>query len=202
MQLVGTYTSPFARKIRVMLIDKGLSHAFLNESPHEAASRVPAYNPLGKVPALVADSGEIFFDSPVIADYLETLGAAPFFLPADRLEAVRVKQLEALADGVTDAAVLALMESRRPAALQSAAWVERQWGKVHRGLAELQKYAAGRAWLLGDAMSLADIATASMWDWLTFRFPQQGLAAQYPALAAWAAPVLARPAFQATVPRA
>lgn len=195
MQLIASLTSPYARKIRVILAEKGLSHVFVNDPPWEAGTHIANFNPLGKVPALIADNGEVFFDSPVIAEYIETLGAAPFLLPADRLEAVRVKQLEALADGVLDAAVLVLLEGRRPAAQQSDSWKARQWSKVELGLAAFNRLTDGRAWLYGETMTLADIAAAIMVGWLGFRFPQFDLASKYPALAAWAAPLLARPSF-------
>ena len=202
MQAIVSLSSPYARKIRVILHEKGLSCQQIIDLPHEARARAPEFNPLGKVPALVADDGEIFFDSPVIAEYLETLGAEPSLLPEDRLEAVRVKQLEALADGVLDAAVIVLLEGRRPPEQQSEAIKERQWGKVERGLAALQAAASGKTWLHGDRFSLADIAVAIAVAWLDFRFPDYGVASHYPQLAAWAAPVLARPSFQATLPQA
>ena len=114
MKLLASLTSPYARKIRIVLAEKALPFELVVDSPWEANTRVPEVNPLGKVPVLVADSGETFFDSPVIAGYLETVGALPALLPTDALDAVRVRQTEALADGVTDAAVTALLESRRP----------------------------------------------------------------------------------------
>ena len=105
MKLLASLTSPYARKIRVILAEKALPFELVVDSPWEANTRIPELNPLGKVPVLVADSGETFFDSPVIAGYLDTLGAPPALLPGDALDAVRVRQTEALADGVTDAAV-------------------------------------------------------------------------------------------------
>ncbi|GAA5175717.1 glutathione S-transferase [Niveibacterium umoris] len=202
MRLIASLTSPYARKIRVLLHEKGLPFALIPDNPHEPANMVSQHNPLGKVPALIADDGRAWFDSPVIAEYLETLAAAPYFLPADRLAAVEVKQVEALADGITDAGVLVLLEARRPAAQQSEAWRARHWGKVEHGLAALDTAIAGRDWFVGSGMTLADIAVGCMWGWLNFRFPQADLASRYPALAAWGAMLLARPAFVQTQPPA
>lgn len=202
MQLIASLTSPFARKIRVQLAEKGLPFVLVPENPHDPASPIGRFNPLGKVPALVADDGRTWFDSPVIAEYIETLSAAPFFLPADRLAALEVRQVEALADGVTDAGILVLMESRRAAEQQSEAWRARQWGKVESGLNALQSLVAGRTWVVGDAMSLADIAIGCMWGWLLLRFPHAGLPAQYPALAAWVERLMQRPSFAQTHPPA
>lgn len=202
MQLIASLTSPYARKIRVQLAEKGLPYVLLHENPHDPASTLGQYNPLGKVPALIADDGRVWFDSPVIAEYLETLPAAPFLLPADRLVALEVRQLEALADGITDAGVLVLLEGRRPAEQQSEAWRARHWAKAERGLAALDARIAGRSWFVGEAMSLADIAVGCCWSWLNFRFPHAGLATKFPALSAWATVVLQRPAFAQTHPPA
>lgn len=122
MKLVASLTSPYARKIRVALAEKNLPFELEVDIPWLADTRVPSYNPLGKVPALVADDGELWFDSPVIAEYLDTL-AGPLLLPADRAAALPVRQAEALADGITDAAVAAFLESHRPP--------EKQIGRAH-----------------------------------------------------------------------
>lgn len=104
MKLIGSYTSPFVRKISVILLEKRIPFEFVNESPYSEDNGVARYNPLGKVPALVTDDGECWFDSPVIAQYLELLGVAPPMLPSDPRAALRMRQLEALADGVMEAA--------------------------------------------------------------------------------------------------
>ena len=108
MKLIVSLTSPYARKIRIVLAEKGLPFDQEVDIPWLAETHVPDFNPLGKVPALVADDGEVWYDSPVIAEYLETLGG-PALLPADRLAALPVRQAEALADGITDAAVAAFL---------------------------------------------------------------------------------------------
>jgi len=200
MQLVTSLTSPFGRKLRVMLLEKGLPHELLKEAANTPGSRVPEFNPLGKVPALVTDAGETLIESSVIAGYIETLNAAPRFLPLDPLEAVRVRALEALADGVADAGMLVFNERQRPPELQSAAWIERQWTKVTRGLAALETKAQGRTWLHGDAMTLADITLACVLGWLDLRFAQEKIGETYPGLAAWAAPIAARASFRETEP--
>ena len=119
MKLIGSYTSPFVRKISVILLEKRIPFEFVNESPYSESNGVARYNPLGKVPALVTDDGECWFDSPVIAQYLELLGVAPPMIPADPRAALRMRQLEALADGVMEAAQALVREKARPAAQQS-----------------------------------------------------------------------------------
>ena len=201
MKLVASLTSPYARKIRVALAEKSLPFELEVDIPWLADTRVPDYNPLGKVPALVADDGELWFDSPVIAEYLDTL-AGPLLLPADRAAALPVRQAEALADGITDAAVAAFLEGMRPAERQDPAAIERQLGKISRGLAVLEARVAQRKGCAGEALSIADIAIGCTLGYLDFRFAHLGWRAAHPQLAAWAAGLLARPSFTATAPPA
>ncbi len=125
---------------------------------------------------LITDEGETFFDSPVIAGYLETLGAPPALLPPAGLDAVRVRQTEALADGVTDAAVAALLESRRPDGERSEREIARQKDKIDRGLAELERRLDGRHAFNGGPIQLGDIAVAVALGYLDLRFPDARLA--------------------------
>lgn len=201
MKLVASLTSPYARKIRVALAEKSLPFELEVDIPWLADTRVPSYNPLGKVPALVADDGELWFDSPVIAEYLDTL-AGPLLLPADRAAALPVRQAEALADGITDAAVAAFLEGMRPAERQDPAAIERQLGKISRGLAVLEARVAQRKGCAGEALSIADIAIGCTLGYLDFRFAHLGWRASHPQLAAWAAGLLARPSFTTTAPPA
>jgi glutathione S-transferase len=202
MKLFASLTSPYARKIRIVLAEKKLPFELVVDSPWEANTLVPEVNPLGKVPVLVSDDGEVFFDSPVIAGYLETLDAPPPLLPREALAAVRVRQTEALADGITDAAVTALLESRRPGGERSDAVIARQMEKVARGLDVLEQRAAGRTWLHGDALGLGDIAAAVALGYLDLRFPDFGWRDGHPALTALAERMFARPSFADTVPPA
>jgi glutathione S-transferase len=201
MKLVASLTSPYARKIRVALAEKSLPFELEVDIPWLADTRVPSYNPLGKVPALVADDGELWFDSPVIAEYLDTL-AGPLLLPADRTAALPVRQAEALADGITDAAVAAFLEGMRPAERQDPAAIERQLGKISRGLTALEARVAQRKGCAGEALNLADIAIGCTLGYLDFRFAHLGWRAAHPQLAAWAAGLLARPSFTTTAPPA
>lgn len=202
MKLFASLTSPYARKVRIILAEKSLPFELVVDSPWESATRVPDLNPLGKVPVLVLDDGEVFFDSPVIAAYLETLHAPPALIPLDPLEAVRVRQTEALADGIIDAAVTALLESRRPDGERSDSVIGRQMGKIGRGLAVLDKRIAGRPWFHGEAMGLGDISAAVALGYLDLRFPAIDWRGQHPALKALAERMFARPSFVATVPPA
>ena len=142
MKLIGSYTSPFVRKISVMLLEKGMAFEFVNDPPYEPGSRVVELNPLAKVPVLVADDGAVFYDSRVIAEYLEMLFVAPAFLPVERAAALRIRQVEALADGVTEAAATLFRESKRASEKQDENWILRQRDKLTHGLDALEKLAA------------------------------------------------------------
>ncbi len=202
MKLLASLTSPYARKIRIVLAEKALPFELVVDSPWEANTRVPTINPLGKVPVLITDDGEAFFDSPVVAGYLETLDAAPRLLPADALARVRVRQTEALADGVTDATVAALLESRRPDGERSAGEIARQFDKVERGLSGLERRLGERDWFDGDALQLGDIAAGVCLAYLDLRFADFDWRGRHPALARFGARLFARPSFADTVPPA
>ncbi|WP_337264757.1 MULTISPECIES: glutathione S-transferase [unclassified Serratia (in: enterobacteria)] len=200
MKLIGSETSPFVRKIAVMLLEKGREFEFVNDPPFEPGSRVVEYNPLGKVPVLIADDGEVFYDSRVIAEYLELQALAPAFLPADRQAALRIRQVEALADGVTEAAATLFRESKRAPEKQDEAWILRQRQKVLHGLDALEKLAQQRALLNAEQLTLADIATGCALGYLNFRRIVPNWCVDRPALIKLAERLFARESFTRTMP--
>lgn len=160
---------------------------------------VARYNPLGKVPALVTDDGECWFDSPVIAQYLELLGVAPPMIPADPRAALRMRQLEALADGVMEAAQALVREKARPGAQQSEQELLRQREKVARGLDRLEACAAD-GMLRGDEVNLATISTACAIAYLNFRRVAPGWCATRPQLVKLVDALFQRASFARTEP--
>jgi len=202
MKLTASQTSPYARKIRILLAEKGIEFDLIEDSPWESDSGVPAINPLGKVPVLETDDAEVFFDSPVIAGYIETLDLPPHFIPDDAMEALRVRQTEALADGILDAALLVRLESLRPADAQLPESVERQKHKIERALLSLEARLVAGHWFHQDKMSLADIAVGCALEYLDFRLGEMCWRERYPRLTEFAARIGARPSFVATRPAA
>lgn len=200
MKLIGSLTSPYVRKVRIALIEKKLPYEFVNDSPWSADTHVSDYNPLGKIPALLTDSGDNLFDSNILLDYIEQSAPTPALLPSDRRELLAVKQLIALADGITDAGIAILLEGRRPSDKQFADWVARQQTKVARGLQALEARAHGKAWLHGNEFGAADIAAGCMLLWLDFRLTDYAWRAAHPTLRALVERLEARPSFQQTVP--
>ncbi|WP_413529975.1 glutathione S-transferase [Rahnella inusitata] len=200
MKLIGSYTSPYVRKISVMLLEKGIPFDFINDIPHEPGCKITQFNPLGKVPALVTDEGEVFYDSPIIVQFIELLNVAPTLLPWQPLEALRVKQIEALADGVTDAAVALVLEGRRDPDKRNEAWVLRQREKLLRGLDALEKLAGKRTLLNSQSLNVADIAVACSLGYINFRRIAPGWCVERPELIKLVERLFQRESFARTTP--
>ncbi|MEE7535956.1 glutathione S-transferase [Klebsiella huaxiensis] len=199
MKLIGSYTSPFVRKISVILLEKDIPFEFVNEFPYNDVNGVAQYNPLGKVPALVTDNGECWYDSQIIAQYLEQLGVAPNMLPAEPQAALKMRQLEALADGVMEAALALVREKTRPAAQQSENELLRQREKVARGLDALEGYASDGT-LRPDEVNLATISAACAIAYLNFRRVAPGWCATRPKLVRLVDSLFQRASFARTEP--
>ena len=199
MKLVIATPSPFARKARIALLEKGLPHEIVVQNPWQAAI---AANPLGKVPVLLLDDGRVVHDSSVIVEYLETLGAPPALIPADPALRVLDRQVEAVADGLCDAVVLIVTERARPADRQSAEWIARQAAKLPRGLDELEKLLGRGQAFSAHGYGLAEVATGCALGYLDLRYPELDWRAGRPGLAALAEQLSRRGAFASTLPSA
>lgn len=203
MKLIGTPTSPFTRKARVVLAEKRIDYEFVVDVPYEAQTSVPRYNPLGKIPALVLDDdATTLFDSRVIVEYLDSASPVTKLLPDDTRLRIQARRWEALADGCTDAAVAIVMERRRPAEVQYAPWIERQHGKIERALAAMSDELANRSFCCGDFFNLSDIAVGCCLGFLDLRLPEIGWRAAHPNLAKLTEKLAQRPSFRETVPPA
>jgi glutathione S-transferase len=199
MKILGTLTSPYTRKARLVALEKGLPCSFVVDAPREPGSQVPQANPLGRVPTLVLDDGTVVFDSPVICEYLDSLHDRPALLPrADPVARMRVRRWEALADGIMDSAVAVRIESLRPRDRQDPATLSVHGNAITRALAHAARELDGRAWCEGGALSLADLALVSALLYLDLRQPERDWRAQHPSLATWAARLCARPSVAAS----
>ncbi len=201
LQLIGSLTSPYTRKARVVAAEKRIEYAWESESPWSTDTAVPDANPLGKVPVLMLDDGTPLYDSRVICEFLDSASPLGRLIPADGRERIEVRRWEALADGVLDAGVLWWQENARSDGERSPSWIERQQGKVERGLDAMEGQLGSRAFCAGANFSLADVAVGCCLGWLDFRFPQLGWRADRPNLARLAAKLFERPSFAETVPR-
>ena len=184
MKLIGSLTSPYVRKVRVVMAEKKLDYQFVLEDVW-AEDAISKSNPLGKVPCLVLEGGEAIFDSRVIVEYMDTRSPVSRLIPESSRERTEVRTWEALADGLLDAAILARMEQtwlHRGEEQRSQAWIDRQLGKVHAAVAAMATGLSEKPWCSGIHLTLADIAVGCALDYLDFRFPEIGWRAQYPNL--------------------
>ncbi len=173
MKLIGSLTSPFVRKVRIVLAEKRLDYRFELEDVWAPGSTILQANPLGKVPCLVMEGGEAVFDSRVIVEYVDTLSPVGKLIPLSGRERVEVRTWEALADGLLDAAILVRLEQTfagRTPEQRSAAWIERQMAKVDASLSAMSQGLGERPWCAGTHYTLADIAVGCALGYLDFRY--------------------------------
>jgi glutathione S-transferase len=202
MKLIGALTSPYVRKVRVVMAEKKLDYQLVLEDVW-ASDAMLASNPLGKVPCLVMEGGEAVFDSRVIVEYVDTLSPVGRLIPERGRERAEVRTWEALADGLLDASILARLEQTwagRTDAQRSAAWVDRQLSRVNSALAAMAKGLGDKPWCFGTHFSLADIAVGCALGYLDFRFPGIDWRSRHPNLMRLHDKLMTRPSFADTAP--
>ena len=200
-KLIVSLTSPYARKVRIAALEKNIDFEMVVDVPWNENTGVIEKNPLGKVPVWISMEGDSIYDSRVIVEYLETL-AQPHLLPENLKERINVKQIEALADGVMDASLCLFAErKKRPKELQHQWWIDRQFGKVHRGLAELEKVLSEKNHFYGQTLTVADIAVASALGYVGLRFSEDfNWEEKYPILSRFYSKMMMRSSVRTTVP--
>jgi len=203
MKLIGSTTSPYVRKVRVVMAEKKLDYQFVQEDVWSDATTIAASNPLGQVPCLIMEGAEAVFDSRVIVEYLDTLSPVGKLIPASGRERAEVKTWEALADGVLDAAVLARLEATWPGRSDEQrcqAWVDRQLGKIDAGLHAMSRGLGDKPFCSGIHFSLSDVAVGCTLGYLLFRFPHIPWRTDHPNLARLADKLALRQSFSDTKP--
>jgi len=203
MKLIGSYSSPYVRKVRVVMAEKKLDYEFVTEDVWAATTTIAHSNPLGKVPCLVMEAAEAVFDSRVIVEYLDTLSPVGKLIPSTGRERAEVKTWEALADGLMDAAILARLEAVWPGRTpeqRSSAWMERQMGKIDQVLTAMSIALGDKAYCSGIHLSLSDIAVGCALAYLDFRFADIAWRDTHPALAKLQDKLALRQSFIDTVP--
>ncbi len=201
-QLYYSTTSPYARKARIAAAEKRVLFTPVLDVPWNDDTKTIAINPLGKVPVWVMADGTALFDSRVIVEYLDGVSPINPLVPTEFRARIAVKRLEALADGVMDAALCIFAERRkRPAELQYSVWVERQFSKIHRSLQTLSNELGERAYFHGNTLSLADIAVVSALGYVGLRYADDfNWQEKYPVLARFYARMMLRPSVSDSVP--
>jgi len=203
MRLIGSLTSPYVRKVRIVMAEKKLDYRFELEDVWGNDAMLE-FNPLGKVPCLVMEGGEAVFDSRVIVEYVDTLSPVGRLIPERGRERAEVRTWEALADGVLDAAILARLEQTWPGrddAQRCPAWIDRQMIRVTAALAAMSRGLGDKPWCCGNHFSLADIATGCVLGYLDFRFAHIDWRGAHPNLSRLHGKLSTRQSFIDTVPR-
>lgn len=185
MKLIGAVTSPYVRKVRIVMAEKKLDYYFVTEDVWSAGTRIAESNPLGKVPCLIMEGGEALFDSRVIVEYLDALSPVGRLIPPGGRERAEVKTWEALADGLCDAAILARLEATwagRSETERSQAWIDRQMAKIRQALKAMGDGLGDKPFCSGIHLSLSDLAVGCALGYLDFRFPQLDWRVDHPNL--------------------
>jgi glutathione S-transferase len=201
MKLLYTVNSPYARKVRIVAAEKHIDIKLEEVVLADPDCPVKLYNPLGKVPVLVLPDNDSLYDSRVIAEYLDNRTPLAHLIPKDNTTKSAVRRWEALADGITDAAVAVMLEQRKPEQKQDAAFIAKQMDKVSRGLNVLNNDLGHNRWCVADTFSLADIAVGCALGYVNLRFGQIiNLAKDYTNLDRLQAGLLKRQSFIDSMP--
>jgi len=202
MKLISATPSPYARKVRIQLIEKGLPFELITEVPWNSDTTVPQYNPLEKLPVLILDSGETVYESAFILEWIERKHPSPPLMPVDTDQYLTARRYMVLSDGLCDAALLLFFERLRDRSHRSEPWMSRQLRKVDGALAALARDIGNRPFAVGNQLTLADISVAAPLGWLAVRAPDIDWAARHPNLAAYYEALSQRESFRLTVPSA
>ena len=202
MNLYGSRTSPYVRKVRIVMIEKRIECDFIEENVWSAETTVALHNPLTKIPVLVLDDGMQLYDSRVIAEYLDGVTPVSRLIPDGGRERALVKRWEALGDGIADAGIALFLERKRDPSLQSKDWMARQRGKIDSGIAAAAREMGDREYCHGLSLTLGDISLACALLWMEFRLPEVPWRTDHPNLKKWVERLEAMPSFVDTKPPA
>lgn len=200
MKLLYTPNSPYARKVRIVALEKHIDFELQEVVLADADCPVKNYNPLGKVPVLVLDDNDSVYDSKVIVEYLDNRAPGTHLIPQDNTSKMIARRWESLADGICDAAIAAMLESRREPAQQSQANIDKQLSKVLLGLEVLNLDITKKKWCVNETFSLADIALGCMLGYIDLRFKHLQWQDKFPNLAKHYSVLIKRPSFKQTMP--
>lgn len=200
--LIIASASPFARKARIALLEKGVAFEVEVDNPWRPAARALVHNPLGKIPVLLTEDDGAILDSRLIVEYVEAKWPLPALLPPGARNRIATRQIEVLADGVCEAVVLIVLERARLPQLQSRDWIMRQFAKVEAGVAEVERRLVPGPCYNGLGFGLADIALGCMLGYLDLRMPEFAWRERAPGLDRLFTTLSQRESFRATRPAA
>lgn len=198
MKLYGSLTSPYVRKARVLMAEKGLPCEFVVEDPWPDDSQIPDRNPLGKVPVLDIGTGDYLFESALVMHYLDQVDGRPL-TPGDAAGYWQAQWWQALGNGMIDAVVARVLETRRPADKQVPEKMAREERRMHRAVETAERACGAGAFLVGDRFTLADLVMGVALQYADFRYPHDWRV-RAPRIAGWHARIVARSSFESTLP--
>ena len=200
MKLLYTPNSPYARKVRIVAQEKHIELELQEVVLADPNCIVKNYNPLAKVPVLILNDGDSLYDSRVIVEYLDNHAPGTHLIPTDNTSKIAARRWEALADGICDAAVSAMLEQRKAPEKQSQANIDKQLEKVTGGLEVLNLDIIKKKWCVNETFGLADIALGCMLGYVDLRFKQLNWQDNYTNLAKHYSILIKRPSFKETMP--
>lgn len=207
LKLISSTPSPYARKVRIVLAEKGIAFELITEVPWESTTQTPQYNPLQKVPVLIFPDGKAIYESRYVLEYLEAKYPDVPLLPKgqDKIDdALFAKQIEVVADGICDALVLSFFEAQRGEEKLSPEWMARQRRKVDGGLKALAEWFGdddAKQFLVDGTFGLADVAVGSCLGYIKVRFAEHPWRKMYPFLDRYSERLEERQSFRDTVPK-
>jgi glutathione S-transferase len=199
-KLLSAKPSPYARKVRIQLAEKGIPFELVTEVPWNAETQTPRWNPLEKLPVLITPEEHGVFESRYIGEWIELRHPEPPLMPRDVDGLLAAKRYEVIVDGACDALILALFERQRAEDKQSQPWLDRQMRKVFGALRELSRTLGEREFCVGNSFTMADVATGTLLGYMKVRWPHIDWQSLHPNLAAYSDRIEQRPSFAATRP--
>jgi glutathione S-transferase len=199
LQLISATPSPYARKVRIVLAEKGIPFELITEVPWNSTTETPQHNALEKLPVLILEDGSSVYESHYILEYIEAKFPEKHPMLSDNVdERLFAKKVEVVADGMCDALVLRFFEIQR--SQQSEEWKARQMRKVDGGFKTLAEWVGDKDFIIGGKFGLADVATGSVCGYCDVRFAEYPWRTKYPNLARYMDKLAERQSFKDTVP--
>ncbi len=197
LKLISATPSPYARKVRITLAEKGIPLDLHTEVPWDSTTKTKLYNPLEKLPVLIPDDGEPVYESSFILEWVEAHYPSPAMFPANKTQELLAKQIQVISDVMCDACVLMFFEKQRE--YPSAEWKDRQMRKLEGGMRALSRYVGDNEFIVDNTFGLADVAAGAVLGYLKVRFQDYDWQTQYPNLKKYSDGLEARDSFRNTV---